>query len=39
MARMLPFVIPFWLVWTAILAVFFFFFDLPIGPGNDIFME
>ena len=36
MARMLPFVIPFWLVWTAILAVFFFFFDLPIGPGNGI---
>lgn len=38
MARMLPFVIPFWLVWTAILAVFFF-FDLPLGPGNGIFME
>ena len=38
MARMLPFVIPFWVVWTVILAVFFF-FDLPIGPGNGIFME
>ena len=38
MARMLPFVVPFWIVWTAILAVFFF-FDLPIGPGNGIFME
>ena len=37
MARMLPFVIPFWVVWTVILAVFFF-FDLPIGPGNGIFM-
>jgi aminobenzoyl-glutamate transport protein len=38
MARMLPFVVPFWIVWTAILAVFFF-FDLPVGPGNGIFME
>lgn len=37
MARMLPFVIPFWIVWTVILAVFFF-FDLPLGPGNGIFM-
>ncbi|MGP9734938.1 AbgT family transporter [Brachybacterium sp. AOP42-C2-15] len=37
MARMLPFVIPFWVVWTLILAVFFF-FDLPLGPGNGIFM-
>ena len=34
-ARMLPFVVPFWLVWTVILAVFFF-VDLPLGPGNDI---
>ncbi|MFC0672639.1 AbgT family transporter [Brachybacterium hainanense] len=34
-ARMLPFVVPFWLVWTAILAVFFF-ADLPLGPGNGI---
>lgn len=37
MARMLPFVIPFWVVWTLILAVFFV-FDLPLGPGNGIFM-
>ncbi|MBB5833259.1 AbgT family transporter [Brachybacterium aquaticum] len=37
MARMLPFVVPFWIVWTVILAVFFF-FDLPLGPGNGIFM-
>lgn len=37
MARMLPFVIPFWIVWTLILSIFFF-FDLPIGPGNGIFM-
>ncbi len=34
-ARMLPFVVPFWLVWTLILAVFFF-ADLPLGPGNHI---
>ena len=37
MARMLPFVIPFWIVWTLILSLFFF-LDLPIGPGNGIFM-
>ncbi|MCS6711502.1 AbgT family transporter [Brachybacterium sp. EF45031] len=35
MARMLPFVVPFWLVWTLLLAVFFF-LGLPLGPGNDI---
>ncbi|MFI8776115.1 AbgT family transporter [Brachybacterium paraconglomeratum] len=37
MARMLPFVVPFWIVWTVILAVFFF-ADLPLGPGNGIFL-
>jgi aminobenzoyl-glutamate transport protein len=37
-ARMLPFVIPFWLAWVAILSVFFF-LDLPLGPGNGIFLE
>ena len=37
MARMLPFVVPFWCVWTVILAVFFF-ADLPLGPGNGIFL-
>ncbi|HEX7350485.1 AbgT family transporter [Brachybacterium sp.] len=37
MARMLPFVIPFWVIWTLILAVFFV-LDLPLGPGNGIFM-
>lgn len=37
MARMLPFVVPFWIVWTVILAVFFA-VDLPLGPGNGIFM-
>ncbi len=34
-ARMLPFVVPFWLIWTIILAVFFL-ADLPLGPGNGI---
>ena len=38
MARMLPFVVPFWLAWVAILTVFFY-LDLPMGPGNDIFIE
>ncbi|WP_051441767.1 AbgT family transporter [Arthrobacter sp. H14] len=37
MARMLPFVIPFWLSWVAVLTVFYF-FEIPMGPGNDIFI-
>ncbi|NKG19901.1 AbgT family transporter [Paeniglutamicibacter terrestris] len=37
-ARMLPFVVPFWLAWVGILSVFFF-LDLPLGPGNGIFLE
>lgn len=38
MARMLPFSVVFWIAWVAILSVFFA-FDLPLGPGNDIFLE
>jgi aminobenzoyl-glutamate transport protein len=38
MARMLPFVVPFWLAWVAILTVFFY-LDLPLGPGNGIFID
>lgn len=38
MARMLPFVVPFWLAWVAILTVFFY-LDLPLGPGNGIFIQ
>lgn len=38
MARMLPFVIPFWLAWVGVLSVFYF-FEIPMGPGNDIFLE
>ncbi|GAA1365996.1 AbgT family transporter [Arthrobacter rhombi] len=37
MARMLPFVIPFWVAWVGVLSVFFF-LDLPLGPGNGIFL-
>ncbi|GAB3059298.1 AbgT family transporter [Sediminivirga luteola] len=37
-ARMLPFVIPFWLAWAGLLALWFF-LDLPLGPGNGIFLE
>ncbi|WP_247827250.1 AbgT family transporter [Arthrobacter antioxidans] len=37
MARMLPFVVPFWLAWVAILTVFYA-LDLPMGPGNGIFI-
>lgn len=36
-ARMLPFVVPFWVAWAAILFLFFL-FDLPLGPGNGIFL-
>ena len=36
-ARMLPFVIPFWLAWAAILSIFYF-FEIPMGPGNGIFL-
>ncbi|MDR7383466.1 AbgT family transporter [Promicromonospora iranensis] len=38
MARLLPFTVAFWLVWAAVLSVFFF-ADLPVGPGNGIFLE
>lgn len=35
MARMIPFVVPFWLVWVIILVVFYV-FGLPLGPGVGI---
>lgn len=38
MARMLPFVVPFWLSWVGVLTVFYF-FEIPMGPGNGIFIE
>lgn len=34
MARMVPFVVPFFLAWSTLLAVFYF-AELPFGPGND----
>ncbi|APU17967.1 MULTISPECIES: AbgT family transporter [Actinoalloteichus] len=34
-AKMLPFVVPFWLFWAGILTIFYF-FDLPLGPGMGI---
>ena len=34
-ARMLPFAVTFWLAWVGVLSVFYF-FDLPMGPGNGI---
>ena len=36
-SRMFPFVIPFWIAWAALLAIWYF-FDLPLGPGNGIFL-
>lgn len=38
MARMFPFVIPFWVLWAIVLFVFFQ-FDIPMGPGNDTFIQ
>ncbi|PBB08980.1 P-aminobenzoyl-glutamate transporter [Kocuria sp. WRN011] len=37
-ARMLPFTLVFWILWVGVLAVFYG-FDLPMGPGNDIFIN
>ncbi|APT83179.1 P-aminobenzoyl-glutamate transporter [Corynebacterium ammoniagenes DSM 20306] len=37
MARLIPFVIPFWVAWAVLLGVWYF-VDLPLGPGNDIFI-
>lgn len=34
-ARMAPFVVPFWLLWALVLTVFYF-ADLPLGPGMGI---
>lgn len=38
LSGMLPFVVPFWLLWLGLVAVFYF-LGLPLGPGNDIFIE
>ena len=38
MSRLIPFVIPFFLVWAILLGVWFF-ADIPLGPGNSIMIE
>lgn len=38
MSRLLPFVIPFWLAWVLLLAVWYF-VDLPLGPGVGIMIS
>ncbi len=38
MARLVPFVVPFWVAWALILLVFFQ-LGLPLGPGNDILVQ
>jgi aminobenzoyl-glutamate transport protein len=37
-AKMVPFVVPFWLAWVLILTVFYA-FDIPLGPGVDVRVE
>jgi len=37
-SRLIPFVIPFFIAWTLVLAVWFY-ADLPLGPGNGIMIE
>ena len=37
LARLAVFVVPFWVAWMAILAVFFF-LDLPVGPGVGVYI-
>ena len=37
-ARMLPFTVVFWVAWVLVLSVFFA-LDLPLGPGNGIFLD
>lgn len=36
-SRLIPFVIPFWLAWASLLAIWFY-ADLPLGPGSGIFL-
>ncbi|MEX3504375.1 AbgT family transporter [Corynebacterium sp. LK2510] len=38
MSRLVPFVIPFWLAWAGLLAIWYF-ADLPLGPGAVIFLQ
>ena len=36
-ARLVVFVVPFWVSWAALVGIWYF-FDLPLGPGNGIFL-
>ncbi|WP_151526488.1 AbgT family transporter [Serinicoccus kebangsaanensis] len=36
-SRLIVFVVPFWLSWAGLVAVWYF-LDLPLGPGNGIFL-
>ncbi|MGB7450195.1 MAG: AbgT family transporter [Ornithinimicrobium sp.] len=36
-ARLIPFVVPFWLAWATLVGIWYF-ADLPLGPGNGIFL-
>jgi aminobenzoyl-glutamate transport protein len=38
LARLSVFVVPFWVVWVIILAVFYF-GDLPVGPGAGVYLR
>lgn len=38
MSRLVPFVVPFWIAWVALLAIWFY-IDLPLGPGSNIMLE
>ncbi|MGB3763234.1 MAG: AbgT family transporter [Ornithinimicrobium sp.] len=37
MARLIPFVVPFWLAWATLVGIWYF-ADLPLGPGNGVFL-
>ena len=37
MSRLVVFVVPFWITWVSLLAVWFY-FDLPLGPGQGVFL-
>ena len=38
MSRLMPYVVPFFTAWAILLAIWFY-ADLPLGPGNNIFIE
>ncbi len=37
MSRLMPYVVPFFTAWAILLAIWFY-ADLPLGPGNNIFI-